>query len=179
MAADNASICYMEDAPSFWPQGYADKELFDLYEELEELHGGAVLSTPQDELRKKGNEAPEPSSVKDEDLPEVIKKLVFDLADINVLLECIEHLPDRELYELLWERLLNEPTVLFPEGDDSHYHWDVLGGCSEEDIDIYLRYYADEEHRQHWAEEFGDPLPPSELPPYPKPWLHADETWPI
>lgn len=166
------------DAPSFWPEGYADKELFDLYEELDELHGGAVLSTPQEELTKRGSPAPEPSSVADKDLPEVIKKVVFDLADINVYVESIEHLPDRELYELLWSRLITQPEVLFPDSENSRYHWDVLGGCSEEDIQLYLRYYADEEHRQHWAEEFNEPIPPSELPPYPKPWIHGEEIWP-
>jgi hypothetical protein len=44
---------------------------------------------------------------------------------------------------------------------------DVLGGCSEEDLILSMRYYADKEERRRWASVFPDfPMPPRKKPPY-------------
>ena len=46
-------------------------------------------------------------------------------------------------------------------------HLDMVGSGSEEDIALYLKYYADEDERQRWAKEWpGDPVPPHEAPPF-------------
>ena len=46
-------------------------------------------------------------------------------------------------------------------------HIDVIGGGSEEDIEIGLRYYDTEEQRGHWAKDFPDDvIPPHEAPPF-------------
>lgn len=46
-------------------------------------------------------------------------------------------------------------------------HLDVLGSCSEEDIILQMRYYADEQKRARFAAEFPDfPMPPHEQPPF-------------
>jgi len=47
-----------------------------------------------------------------------------------------------------------------------HWYISPIGSCSEEDNEIYLRYYADDEYREQWHRDFGDPLPPKEKPPY-------------
>jgi len=42
-----------------------------------------------------------------------------------------------------------------------------LGGCSEEDIQLQMKYYADEEWRQQFQREFPDfVMPEPEDPPY-------------
>jgi len=170
----------MDDPPPFFPEGYSNAPLFDEFDGLNKLHGNMVLSTPLEELTKRGMAPSAPESVTDADLAEAIKKLYFDLESIHVYLEeHIEHLPERELYELLWNSLLKEPEILGPDNPDYQYHWDVLGGWSEEDTQIWLRYYASEEDRQDHVDQWGDELPISELPPYPKPWLHDDFTTPI
>jgi len=44
---------------------------------------------------------------------------------------------------------------------------DVIGRGSEEDIEIGLKYYDDEEERVHWRKIFpDDPIPDHEYPPY-------------
>ena len=44
-------------------------------------------------------------------------------------------------------------------------HLDVLGGCSDEDITLQMRYYASEEERARWLADFPDfPMPPREKP---------------
>ncbi len=43
----------------------------------------------------------------------------------------------------------------------------VNSSGSERDIHAWLKYYADEETRQRWAEDFpNDVVPPHEDPPY-------------
>jgi hypothetical protein len=47
------------------------------------------------------------------------------------------------------------------------WHVDVLGGCSEEDLILAMRYYADDKERARWRKQFPDfPMPPRESPPY-------------
>jgi hypothetical protein len=43
----------------------------------------------------------------------------------------------------------------------------MLGGCSEEDNRLYLKYYADDASRKQWHRDFpDDPLPAHQDPPY-------------
>jgi hypothetical protein len=48
----------------------------------------------------------------------------------------------------------------------NYLHWDCadVGG----DPSVWLRYYATEEERLAWADDFPDPLPDRESPPYPR-----------
>ena len=77
-----------------------------------------------------------------------------------------DHLTDRELYRYLREEMLEQPIRI--SGDpNSFWQFDVIGGGSEEDIAIYLRYYADDEERSRWAVEFPDmPMPEREKLPF-------------
>ena len=57
--------------------------------------------------------------------------------------------------------------VLFPENPSYAYMIDLTGRGSDEDNQIYLKYYADEEHRRQWAHDWpDDPLPDHEDPPF-------------
>jgi len=83
-----------------------------------------------------------------------------------VFLERTDHLSDRELYTWLWGTALREEFEGFglPPGN---WHVDVLGGGSEEDLILDMRYYADDTERALWAAEFPDfPMPPREPPPH-------------
>jgi len=51
--------------------------------------------------------------------------------------------------------------------EDSACHMSPLGGCSEEDTQLYLKYYADEEWRCDWQKQYPEEtLPDHEDPPY-------------
>jgi hypothetical protein len=81
------------------------------------------------------------------------------------------HLSDRELYEYLREEVLDEEfpdiDVASSDGANGAYIIDMVGSGSEEDMLIYLRYYADDKDRGYWRKEFpGDQMPPHEEPPY-------------
>ena len=59
-------------------------------------------------------------------------------------------------------------------------HIDVIGGGSQEDIDLYLRYYASETDREEWRREFPNHhMPPRKVPPFDRdrflPKAHEEE----
>ncbi len=120
-----------------------------------------------DELAKTGLQLPAPDGMDDVQLNGKLWEIIRCMSLLGSYLHNTDHLSDRELYSRLWSELLKEPTVLLPHNQDYAQHIDVIGSGSEEDIQIYLKYYADEEERQHWAEEFpDDPIPPHEPPPF-------------
>ncbi len=100
-------------------------------------------------------------------IPTHLAQVVEALALLNVYLHSTDHLSDRQLYEYLWSTALREPTVLLPQVPEFCTHIDLVGSGSQEDIETYLRYYADEEARRRWREEWpNEPIPPHEDPPY-------------
>jgi hypothetical protein len=84
-----------------------------------------------------------------------------------VFVEQTDHLSDRELYTHLWTDSLREETKAMPLAPNSAYHIQLLGSYSEEDMQLYLKYYADEAWRRQWHKDWpNDPIPPHEDPPY-------------
>jgi hypothetical protein len=121
---------------------------------------------PFDALTREGFDLPAPKKLSDEALTDKLWEIILALAEHRVFLERTNHLSDRELYVWLWNHALREELEGFglPLGD---WHIDVLGGCSEEDLILDMRYYAEDEKRARWAAEFPDfPMPPCENPPY-------------
>jgi hypothetical protein len=88
------------------------------------------------------------------------------MASIGMYLDSTDHLSDRELYVRLWTDVLRQPTELDPDDRGAAWHIDLVGRGSDEDIRLYLMYYADEEDRRMWAQEWPDyPMPDTaELP---------------
>jgi hypothetical protein len=114
-----------------------------------------------------GVELPDPAMLSDPELTDKLWEVIRRLADRRVFLSRTDHLSDRELYTHLWDESLREGTPAWPLGPDSACHIDILGGCSEEDIEKQFRYYADDEDRAHWMKSFPDfEMPPHEDPPY-------------
>ena len=145
-----------------YPPEMADKFLEHVmaYESAEEVRLFDVL-------RDGGLALPAPADLEGAAIREHLTCIVEALALLNVYLHCTDHLSDRELYAYLWSTALREPTVLLPQVPEFSYHLDLVGIGSEEDIETYLRYYADEQARRCWREEWpNDPMPAHEDPPY-------------
>jgi N-dimethylarginine dimethylaminohydrolase len=99
------------------------------------------------------------------ELPAMLAVLLDRLFSIGVVVESTDHLSDRELYEWLLQHLSGHMALL----PNSFLHLDVIGSGSEEDNELYLRYYATDEERALWQERFPEyALPPHEAPPYPR-----------
>jgi hypothetical protein len=129
------------------------------------LDGDEPGERPLDVLRARGLQIPDDDSLDDAALPAVLWNLLEGMAAIGLLVDSTDHLSDRELYRYLVQDALMEETLL-PMSANSFVHYSPIGGGSEEDNEIYLRYYADDEDREQWSRDFGDPLPPKMARPY-------------
>ena len=171
-----------------------DKRIEDLKRRVEELCGGQMeLCGPNDcaaeteeafwkhvvdyeeapwtthfhQLESAGVSLPSPDSLNDQELTAKLWEVIHKLALLRVFIEQTDHLSDRELYRHLWTNSLREETKMLAPVSNSAWHIQILGGGSEEDNQLYLKYYADEASRQQWHEDFpNDPLPAHEDPPY-------------
>jgi hypothetical protein len=128
-----------------------------------EPHG---FVAPIEALLKNGFELPPPEKLDDAALTAKLWELIRELGRRRLFLHSTDHLSERELYTWLVTDALREELMGFglPFGN---CHPDVLGGCSEEDLILSMRYYSDDEERARWAKDFPDfPMPPKEKPPY-------------
>lgn len=108
---------------------------------------------------------PHPDRLDDATLHRLLWETVYRLFDKRIVLDFTDHLSDRELYCLIYRDIL--PTYEKKIESASNYlHWDCadLGG----DADVWLKYYASEEDRERWSEEFPGELPQRQTPPYPR-----------
>ena len=80
-----------------------------------------------------------------------------------MVLDFTDHLSDYQLYGLIFRDILPSHEKKL-ERRTSYLHWDCAN--IEENPDIWLRYYATASERQMWAEEYDQPLPPHDEPPF-------------
>jgi hypothetical protein len=118
-------------------------------------------------LENAGLEVPAPDQLDGTTLTAKLQEVIQRMATLGAYLLHTNHLSDRELYEYLYRDGLREEAVLFPENPSYAYMIDLTGSGSDEDNLIYLKYYADEEHRKQWALDWpDDPMPQHEDPPF-------------
>ena len=131
---------------------------------------GKIQMTPYLELERRGCAPPFAEGLLDEDLTRELTNLVWNLADLGIYLDSVGHLSDRELYIQLLD-FCDQPNMFFPGNKRSCTGWSPIDSGSDEDNEIYLRYYADEKTRKHWEKDFKMVLPKSEPLPYPRKWI--------
>src|SRR5688572_1046207 len=118
-------------------------------------------------LENAGVQIPPPDELDEVSLVLKLKEIVERMASLGAYLLHTNHLTDRELYDYLYVDGLREEAVLFPENPSYAYMMDITGSGCDEDNQTYLKYYADEEHRQRWARDWPeDPMPEHEDPPF-------------
>jgi hypothetical protein len=136
----------------------ADLERLDAF-----LDGTEPGDIPLAALRKRGIEMPEEATLGDEELHRRLWEVITAMKTIGLVVESTDHLSDRELYRYLAEALQEE--MMLTDDPYSAWHLSPIGSGSEEDNEIYLRYYADEDDRRQWAPD-GSKVPPKEPLPY-------------
>lgn len=108
---------------------------------------------------------PHPDQLGNEELSQILTETIQRLYEQRIILDFTEHLSDRQLYTLIFRDILHSPEkkVDLPK---NFLHWHCLD--DEGEPETWLRYYASPEERRAWASETGQPLPPSEPPPFPR-----------
>jgi hypothetical protein len=130
------------------------------------------------ELRRIAIEVPSPAALSDDALTGKLWEIINGLARLGVFLERTNHLSDRALYELLHDELLPDEMDELRTDDGAVWHLDILGGWSEQDVKLYLQYYADEEQRRAWLADWPDDnMPPHEDPPHDRDRLLPARDW--
>lgn len=151
----------------FWQSDDCPPEVSAQFWQSVAAYEQAPWATQFQQLEEAGVELPAPESLDDRRLTAKLWEVIEALARIRVFLGQTDHLSDRELYTLLWHEFLREPVKDMPLDAASAWHLDILGGGSEEDTYLYLRYYADEDWRQRWLAAFPTcEMPEHEAPPY-------------
>jgi len=161
--------------------------------ELEDLAGGSFISgnfgdvpddleeafltracefetAPQDayfnRLIQRRLDIPPPSELDDASLSSHLQQVISVLATLSCFLHDTDHLSDRELYAWLWREGLREQTPDLSTIGGA-WHLSPIGSGDQEGMAIYLRYYASEQERRRWHQEFPcDRLPPRCALPY-------------
>jgi hypothetical protein len=120
-----------------------------------------------------------PDELNDTALHDELWQLIRGLEKLRTFLYRTNHLSDRELYTHLWTDSLRESTFDLKGNPDAGCGIDILGGGSDEDIDLDMKYYADEEERARWLKGFPDyQMPPHEDPPYDRDRFLPRRGWP-
>ena len=153
MTTWEADDCPDEISEEFWKQVVA-------YEQ-------APRTTHFKQLEAAGVELPAPETMDGPELKAKLWEVIYKLESMRVFLEQTNHLSDQELYTALWTDVLREETMDFSFGENSAWHIDMLGSYGDDETFLYLKYYATEEHRRKWLQDFPDyTMPAHEDPPH-------------
>jgi hypothetical protein len=118
-------------------------------------------------LENAGQDVPAPEELDDAQLHAKLWEVIRRMASLGAYLHNTNHLSDRELYTYLFEEGLREDAVLFPDNPGYVYGLDLLGSGSEKDMQLYMKYFADEQYRAEWKAQFPElDFPPHEDPPF-------------
>lgn len=143
---------------------------------LKHIHAfeSAQQSSLLEWLENAGLALPPPEQLDDAQLREKLWEVIRRMASLGAYLHSTNHLNDRELYTYLFHEGLREDTVLFPEDPSFASHIDLVSSGSDEDIFLWMKYYADDGTRRQWLKDFPD----SELPPHEDPPFNRDQDLP-
>src|SRR3990172_8364745 len=145
---------------SFDESGDCPTEVQEQFQKNVDAFEQAKWGQPFQVLVDSGISLPPHDKLADTELNAKLWEAINALALMGAYLEHTDHLSDRELYILLWGDVLLE-EIVFQSGDmNLACHIDLIGSGSEEDNNIYLKYYADEDDRTLWVKEFpGESVP--------------------
>ena len=112
-----------------------------------------------------------PAEITEEMLVPILWELLHNLALRGFYVLHTNHLTDHQLYGELWERGLRDPAHLPGRSQRGGWFHDVLGSWGDDEMQIWLRYYASEADRAKHALEYpADTIPPKEKPTANRDW---------
>jgi len=130
-------------------------------------HETAPQTTWLAKLKSVGYKMPDPRQITEPELGLELWQVIQRLFELRVFLYNTNHLSDRVLYEKLFFELLAVDVPDFPVDEHSAYHIDMIGSGCEEDVNLWLTYYADENDRTEWQKQNpNEHLPTCMTPPF-------------
>jgi hypothetical protein len=139
----------------------------------------AGFSAPAEKLKEGGLALPPASELDDQAVHDKLWEIVHAMALRNMFVTSTDHLSDRELYVRLMENL-EEESFMGPAVPRRGFNFviDLVSSGSDEDNELYLKYYADEQTREQWTEDFPDmEIPERVQPPYDRDRLLPQPDW--
>lgn len=141
-----------------------EKDPLAYLERLDEFLEGGGGDVPLVILRERGVVIPDDDAALDDAaLHAKLWEVLEAMAELGIVVDSTNHLSDRELYRWLVRDALTEEAFL---SDAGIWHISPIGSGSEDENEVYLRYYADDETREMWKRDFDIVLPPKEPPPF-------------
>ncbi len=117
------------------------------------------------QLITRGILLPPPEEIPVNRIADKLQQVIDGLAGLRVFLTNTGHLSDLELYKELWSEALNEFSWDMSACTNGGMHLDLLGSGSEEDTRTWLAYYADDQQRREWQDQFpNEDLPARKEP---------------
>ena len=118
-------------------------------------------------LKNAGLDVPAPDNLDEGELTTKLWEVIERMSSLGAYLLHTNHLNDRELYTYLYADALRDEAMLFPEDPSYAYVVDLTGSGSDEDNQLYFKYYADEDYRKQWRKDWPDDvIPDQEDPPF-------------
>ncbi|MBI4657746.1 MAG: hypothetical protein HY735_02655 [Verrucomicrobia bacterium] len=115
-----------------------------------------------------------PDELSDEDISRRLWTVINALVTLRIVPVSTDHLSDREAYTHLWKLVRSGEPAVIPHYFSKGWYIDFAGG-GEEGINIYLKYYANEEERLQYSTQFPDRAIPAHcVPPYDRDRLIPD-----
>ena len=157
-----------DDSPLIGRHPDLSDEAFEAFLEMVEAFESAPTTTLARLLIRDGITLPSPDTLTEESVHRKLWDVIRGMAHHRHFLYSTNHLNDLTLYRHLWEDTLNHPTEeVTPAMGDCACHIDLVGDGSEDSCQLWLRYYATEDDRALWAQDFpDDPIPDHVDPPY-------------
>jgi len=125
--------------------------------------------SPREILARHGYTPPPLSELNDFQLKGRLWELLYAAAGRRLFFHATDHLSDWQLYRLLQEKWLDEPTADIPLDAETNTNTIIsefsADGLSSEEI--FLRYYADDDDLELWQTTIADlHMPVREAPPF-------------
>jgi hypothetical protein len=120
----------------------------------------AEFDTNFNRLVQRGVAMPPAAELDDAALSAKLTEVIRDLWELRCFLQDTDHRSDRELYEWLWSSGLRDDSPDLSAMPDAAWQTSPIGAGGDDDTQVWLRYYANEEERQRWRRDFpDDPIP--------------------
>lgn len=156
----------------------ADMDMMEQFLSQVVIQESSEWKVPLEELTQGGLDVAAPDEVAEEHIPAKLRELLLAMALHHIYVLNTDHLTDRELYTRLVEEELREETAMGPPVPGSNFIIDLVGSGSDEDTDLMMRFYADDEYRRQWQNDFPDyAMPPSERPPFDRDRFLPQPSW--